>query len=148
MEKQIISINEKTPDVTDLVQQASALQTLTGEQMTSVVNRLAELVIVMDSRMSTLESILKQRITVSSAEAKGIAEAVKTRAVQLCEKSGLPYAQVGRFVRDAIWRAFRNEYMIASHYDLPAAYYDLAIQFISGWSSFALIRRLRERVAP
>lgn len=63
----------------------------------------------------------------------------------ICDKGGLSYAAVGRNAREAIWRAFRSEYSVSSYHVLPAIYHDNAIAFIQGWTSFALIKRLREK---
>lgn len=146
MEKRLIPMQEISLDDVTALSQAVAAQQQSNEQMASMIGKMAELVFVMDGWIKAMESLLQQRVTVTSAQAGQIAAAVRDRASQICSKNALPYDKCGRIFRDAIWRAFKSQYTVASHYDLPAVYADHALSFIEGWTSFALIRRARERL--
>ena len=126
-------------------QEVAALQQANG-QMAAMIGQLAEMVIILEGRTQAMEVLMQQRATITSGQAKQITVAVRNRAMRICEKNGLPYEATGGSFRNAIWRDFKTEYAVHSHYDLPAMYLDNALAFIEGWTSFTLICKARERV--
>ena len=114
-------------------------------QLARITEQMTKLYLAMDARMRAMESILSQRVTVTSAQAKVIRMAVQERARVLCDKHSLPYSKAGQAVRRTIWRDIKAQYGIGSIYDLPATYYDLVLDYSREWSSFALMRKLAEK---
>lgn len=144
MEKQIVALTE-AGEAAPFSHEVAVLQQ-TAEQMASMIGKLAETVILLEGRTRAMEELMQQRVTITSGQAQQIVVAVRNRAMQICDKNALPYDVVGRNFRAAIWSAVKAEYAVASRHDLPAQYYRNALAFIEGWTSFALICRMRERV--
>lgn len=109
------------------------------------VEKLAAIIVMLDKRLHSVEAMMENRVTVSSSQARSIANAVGARAHEICDQNALPYSTAGRTIREAIWRALRSEYQIPSHYDLSAIYYEHALSFVKGWTSFTVIRKARQR---
>ena len=99
----------------------------------------------MEQRIKKLEKLTEQRVTISSKQAKALQKRVQARSMALCEKHGFSYSDGGETFRRAIWRGLKAQYAVDDVHDLPAAYFDLAAQYIDGWSSYSIVRKLRER---
>lgn len=113
--------------------------------MRTLVVQMGQIAASLNERVRTLETIMMQRITITGAQAKMIQSAVRDRARAICGKYALDYARHGEAVRRAIWRDLKVQYRIADIHDLPAAYYDLSMKKIQGWTSFELVRKLRDK---
>lgn len=127
------------------IREATGRQEIATDKMTGIVDQMAKLLLVMQNNLQQMEKTLKERVSVSGAQAQTLAAAIRNRARELCEKSGLPYDKAGRAIRETIRREMLSEYTISSVHDLPQIYYDVALSYIRDWSSYALIRRLRSR---
>lgn len=115
-------------------------------QMTRLVGEMAKLVFSLEARFSQLEGTMKARVTVTYAQANTLAEAVQARAKAICFDNGLPYEVAGKAFRAAIWREFCAEYGVKNRHDLPAMYFDNALSFVGGWTSYAVLRRIRDKM--
>ena len=71
---------------------------------------------------------------------------MQSRAAELCTVHGLPEHEAGKTLRAAIWRELNREYGIRNRADLPAMYYEQALGYVGGWTSFATMRRIREKL--
>lgn len=109
------------------------------------VSQLASLLVAFKAQMDAVQRDLQSKVTISAAQARAVQEAVRARAVDLCRAKGLPYAQCGRALREAIWREFCAEFAVSSRYDLPAHRFQSAISFIEDWNSLSVVRRLRDK---
>lgn len=114
-----------------------------NQQLSAVAQQMGKLILSFDARFAALEKIVAQRMTVTSVQAKTITNAVQAQAKALCAKNGLCYQKHGEAFRRAIWRDFKAQYSITDVHDLPASYFDIALDFVKGWTSFAIVRRLR-----
>ena len=121
------------------------LQTKNAVEMQRMLHQMAQIVVSFDQRIKTLEALLAQRVTVSSVQAKGLNQAIQEQARALCEKHGFSYQTDGAAFRRAILRDLKAQYGVADLHDIPAAYFDLAMQFVQRWSSFALVKKLRDK---
>jgi hypothetical protein len=118
---------------------------MNNQQLGEIVQQIGKLFLSFDARMSLLENLLSQRMTVSSMQAKSICSAVQAQARALCKRYGLPYVKFGKAFRRALWRDFKKQHNIADVHDLPAAYYDIAVTFVHSWNSFTLACRLSDK---
>lgn len=84
-------------------------------------------------------------MTISTAQAKAIQDAVKGHSEAICSAKGLSYERSGKALRAAIYRDFCKEFAVASRHDLPANKFRSAVEFVEEWSSLSLVRRLREK---
>lgn len=134
-------MNGKELALADQVQAMS----MNNQQLAAVAQQMGKLIISLDARMAAVEKLLTQRVTVSSLQAKTVCGAVQAQARALCEKYELPYKQCGEAFRRAIWRDFKAQHNVSDVHDLPASYYDIALEFVGAWNSFALVRRQREK---
>lgn len=115
------------------------------DEMKRLLSQMAQIVITFDQRVKNLETLLSQRVTVSAVQAKALTAAVQAQARALCEKHGFSYKDDGTAFRRAILRDLKTQYGVTDIHDIPAAYFDLSMQFVQRWSSFALVKKLREK---
>ncbi len=115
-------------------------------QLTKLCEMMAQLVYTMDARVSSMEKAMKTRVTVSYTQSKALLQAAQERSAALCSMHHLPEKEAGKALRAAIWRDFCREYGIRNRVDLPELYYEQALTYINGWTSFAAIRRIRDRL--
>lgn len=130
--------------LTLLVQQTRQ-QEANNQQMALFIQQLGGYMAAMEQRIKKLEKLTEQRITVSGKQAKSLQKRVQARSMALCQKHGFLYADNGEAFRRAIWRGLKAQYGIDDIHDLPAVYFDLVAAFIDGWTSYQLIKKLRER---
>lgn len=130
----------------DTMLQAAQAQQLNVERMTKLVGEMAKIVFTLEARLESLEGTMKNRVTVTYAQANALAEAVQERVKAICFDNSLPYGDAGKAFRAVLWREFYAEYGVKNRHDLPAMYFDNALSFIGGWSSYAALRRVRERI--
>lgn len=143
--KQLVPLPTSNAEMVERLASSAGLMQINVDQMSTIVAELANVALMLDKRLHTMEAMMEKRISVSSTQARRIANAVRERARTLCEQNSLPYPTGGKMIRESIWRALRAEYQIQSHYDLPEAYYSHALAFVEGWTSFAVIRRVRRK---
>ncbi|MBR1584744.1 MAG: ORF6C domain-containing protein [Clostridia bacterium] len=120
-------------------------QTTNLEQMGMFLQQMGAVVMALDQRMKNYEKLTAQKLTVTSKQAKALQKRVQARSAALCEKYGFTYAEDGEAFRRAIWRDLKGQYGVDDVHDLPAAYFDLACQFVDGWQSFQTVRKVRAR---
>ena len=113
-------------------------------QMESAVQQLASIAAIMDARIRELEKRIGTQ-TVDSKQARALQYLVRKRSEALCEKHGFDYAESGPAFRRAMWADLKTQYRIDDVHDLPERQYDQAAEFISGWSSYSLVKKLRRR---
>ena len=130
--------------VADLAEIAKAQQQ-TGVKLDQCVSEFARLLVAMKMQMDSIQKDLQSKVTVSSAQARALQEAVRARSIHMCEQKGFDYAACGRAVREAVWRDLYREYSIGSRYDLQAFKFQSALDFINEWNSFSTMRRIREK---
>ncbi len=116
--------------------------------LTRLCGQMAQLVGLLDARLAKLEGTLKARVTITYAQSAALLRASQGQTAALCAKYGLPAERAGKALRAALWRDFRREYSVQNRADLPATLYEQATEFVSGWTSYAAIRRIRERLGP
>lgn len=127
------------------LEQLTRQQELNLQQMGVFLQQLGGYMVAMEQRMKKLEKLTEQRVTINSKQAKALQKRVQARSVALCEKHGFSYASDGEAFRRAIWRDLKGQYGIDDIHDLPLSYFDIATQFIDGWTSYGLVRKLRTR---
>jgi ORF6C domain. len=121
------------------------LQRATEGDLRQCVGQFAQLLVAFKGEVDGLKKDLRNKVTVTAAQARAIQEAVKTRASGICEAKTLSYAECGKALRDAIWREMYAEFTIGSRYDLPAFQFQAAIDFVKSWNSLSLLRKLRDK---
>lgn len=127
-------------------QRAAAMQQRSAQQLEKTVAQLANIVVALSKNMQAMEAVLKARVTITAMQARALKAAVIDRARDICEAQGFPYDKVGRTIRNAILRDFRESYGVKDVHDLPAIYYDAALVMVTEWSSFSLVRQIRARL--
>jgi hypothetical protein len=116
-----------------------------GSEMARLVSQMAQIAAGLDRRLRMLEEQLSQKVTISHDQAKRINAAMKDRSLAICEKYGLDARACAGTIKAAIQKDFKKQYSIADAHDLPACYYELALSMIREWSSFALVRKIRDK---
>mgnify|MGYP004493587853 CR=1 FL=1 len=116
-----------------------------GEELRQCVTQFANLLVAMQAQMNAMQRDLQSKVTISTAQAKAIQDAVKGRSTAICSAKGLSYERSGKALRAAIYRDFCKEFAVASRHDLPANKFRSAVEFVEEWSSLSLVRRLREK---
>lgn len=117
-----------------------------NEQMSVLVGQMAQMMIAQQSAIDRLEKMLQSKVTITAAQAKAVQAAAKERAAELCDKYALPYDKAGRTFREGITKGLKVEFTVTDLHDLPQYQYDAALDYVREWSSFATVRRIRERL--
>ena len=139
---QLVAKDEKAmAEFVSAVAQNKAL----GEELRQCVTQFANLLVAMQAQMNAMQRDLQSKVTISTAQAKAIQDAVKGRSEVICSAKGLSYERSGKALRAAIYRDFCKEFAVASRHDLPANKFRSAVEFVEEWSSLSLVRRLREK---
>ena len=115
------------------------------QQMGLFLQQFGGYMAAMEQRIKKLEKLTEQKVTISSKQAKALQKRVQARSMALCEKHGFSYADDGETFRRAIWRDLKGQYAIDDVHDLPVVYFDIAAQYIDGWTSYSIVRKLRAR---
>lgn len=137
-----MSLPENLPAV---VEQMLIQNQQNGSEMARLVSQMAQIAAGLDRRLRMLEEQLSQKVTISHDQAKRINAAMKDRSLAICEKYGLDARACAGTIKAAIQKDFKKQYSIADAHDLPACYYELALSMIREWSSFALVRKIRDK---
>ena len=139
---QLVAKDEKAmAEFVSAVAQNKAL----GEELRQCVTQFANLLVAMQAQMNAMQRDLQSKVTISTAQAKAIQDAVKGHSEAICSAKGLSYERSGKALRAAIYRDFCKEFAVASRHDLPANKFRSAVEFVEEWSSLSLVRRLREK---
>ena len=112
-------------------------------QLTTLVKQFSAVLMAMDQRMAKLEKLLDRKVTIEAKQYKAIQKAVKERSRELCEKYKLDPKEAGKVFRKTITAEVMNRYGVQDLHDLPDIYYDIVLQEIAGFTSFALVCKLR-----
>ena len=137
-----MSLPENLPAV---VEQMLIQNQQNGSEMARLVSQMAQIAAGLDRRLRILEEQLSQKVTISHDQAKRINAAMKERSLAICEKYSLDARACAGTIKAAIQKDFKKQYSIADAHDLPACYYELALSMIREWSSFALVRKIRDK---
>ncbi len=137
-----MSLPENLPAV---VEQMLIQNQQNGSKMARLVSQMAQIAAGLDRRLRMLEEQLSQKVTISHDQAKRINAAMKDRSLAICEKYSLDARACAGTIKAAIQKDFKRQYSIADAHDLPACYYELALSMIREWSSFALVRKIRDK---
>ena len=137
-----MSLPENLPAV---VEQMLIQNQQNGSEMARLVSQMAQIAAGLDRRLRMLEEQLSQKVTISHDQAKRINAAMKERSLAICEKYSLDARACAGTIKAAIQKDFKRQYSIADAHDLPACYYELALSMIREWSSFALVRKIRDK---
>ena len=137
-----MSLPENLPAV---VEQMLIQNQQNGSEMARLVSQMAQIAAGLDRRLRMLEEQLSQKVTISHDQAKRINAAMKDRSLAICEKYSLDARACAGTIKAAIQKDFKKQYSIADAHDLPACYYELAMTMIREWSSFALVRKIRDK---
>ena len=137
-----MSLPENLPAV---VEQMILQNQQNGSEMARLVSQMAQIAAGLDRRLRMLEEQLSQKLTISHDQAKRINAAMKERSLAICEKYSLDAKACAGTIKAAIQKDFKKQYSIADAHDLPACYYELALSMIREWSSFALVRKIRDK---
>ena len=130
-----------------LLEQQTRQQEINNQQMALFIQQFGGYMAAMEQRIKKLEKLTEQRVTVSSKQAKALQRRVATRSAALCDKYGFSYGDSGEAFRRALWRDLKGQYGIDDIHDLPAAYFDIAAQYIDGWTSYQTVRKIRAKGA-
>lgn len=112
-------------------------------QLTALVRQFSTVVMAMDRRMEKLERLLDRKVTIEVKQYKAIQKAIKERGKELCEKYRLDLKEAGKTIRKAITVDLQTRYGVTDLHDLPDNYFDIVLQEIAGFTSYALICKLR-----
>ena len=137
-----MSLPENLPAV---VEQMLIQNQQNGSEMARLVSQMAQIAAGLDRRLRMLEEQLSQKVTISHDQARRINAAMKDRSLAICEKYSLDARACAGTIKAAIQKDFKKQYSIADAHDLPACYYELALSTIREWSSFALVRKIRDK---
>ena len=137
-----MSLPENLPAV---VEQMLIQNQQNGSEMARLVSQMAQIAAGLDRRLRMLEEQLSQKVTISHDQAKRINAAMKDRSLAICERYSLDARACAGTIKAAIQKDFKKQYSIADAHDLPACYYELALSMIREWSSFALVRKIRDK---
>lgn len=130
-----------------LLEQQTRQQEINNQQMALFIQQFGGYMAAMEQRIKKLEKLTEQRVTVSSKQAKALQRRVAARSAALCDKYGFSYGGSGEAFRRALWRDLKGQYGIDDIHDLPAAYFDIAAQYIDGWTSYQTVRKIRAKGA-
>ena len=128
------------------LEQLTQRQDYNNQQMSLFLQQLGGYMSAMEQRIKKLEKLTEQRVTIRGKQAKALQKRVQARSAALCDKHGFLYAEHGEAFRRAIWRDLKTQYAIDDIHDLPAAYFDLAAALVDGWTSYSIVRKIRERM--
>lgn len=128
-----------------VIEQALAQNQRNSKDMERLVAQMAQIAAGLDRRLRLLEEQLSQKVTITHAQAKLLGTAMRDRSLEICEKYGLDEKACAGAIRSAIAKDFKKRFSIADAHDLPTAYYSLAMQAIREWTSFALVRKIRDK---
>lgn len=117
-------------------------------QIEKSLNGVAQVFLGLTERINLLETIVQNQITITGAEARTLHDAIISRAKEFCTVSGLSYKGAGRKVRKAITHDFLLEFSISNYHDLPKKSLAFGLEYIRGWRSFALAKRLKQLPNP
>ena len=137
-----MSLPENLPAV---VEQMLIQNQQNGSEMARLVSQMAQIAAGLDRRLRMLEEQLSQKVTISHDQAKRINAAMKDRSLAICERYSLDARACAGTIKAAIQKDFKKQYSIADAHDLPACYYELSLSMIREWSSFALVRKIRDK---
>lgn len=137
-----MSLPENLPAV---VEQMLIQNQQNGSEMARLVSQMAQIAAGLDRRLRMLEEQLSQKVTISHDQARRINAAMKDRSLAICERYSLDARACAGTIKAAIQKDFKKQYSIADAHDLPACYYELALSMIREWSSFALVRKIRDK---
>lgn len=136
-----------TPQEHEQAHEFPSVDLVTTVQLTRLeksMNAVAQIFLGLNERIQVLEGIVQNQITITGAEAISIQAAVCSRAREYCENSHVPYALAGRKVRTAIWHDLRAEFSISNYHDLPKKSFQSGLEFIQGWCSYAMVKKLNQ----
>ena len=125
--------------------QITQAQSQNVAQMALLVQQMSSALALLNQRITALEKSASQKVTISSKQAKGLRCRIQIRARQICDKYELSYVDDGTVFRRAILRDLMRQYGIEDLHDLPLAYLDMGGTFIDSWSSFQLVKKVREK---
>lgn len=110
---QLVAKDEKAiAEFVSAVAQNKAL----GEELRQCVTQFANLLVAMQAQMNAMQRDLQSKVTISTAQAKAIQDAVKGRSEAICSAKGLSYERSGKALRAAIYRDFCKEFAVASRH--------------------------------
>lgn len=113
------------------------------QQQETLLVRMAAMIEQQEKRIAALE---RRCITINSKQAKALSKRIGVRAQAVSDKYSLSKKSCGS-IRTAIRREVLRQYGIADLHDLPVGYYELAGQLVDGWSSYTMVRKLRDKEA-
>lgn len=125
------------------LEQLTRQQEINIQQMGLFLQQFGGYMAAMEQRIKKLEKLTEQKVTISSKQAKALQKRVQARSAALCDKYGFLYTEDGEAFRKALWRDLKAQYAIEDVHDLPAAYFDIAAQYIENWTSYSTVRKLR-----
>ncbi len=111
------------------------------------LNAVAQVFLGLNERIQTLEGIVQNLITVTGAEGRTIQLAVCSRAREYCDNAHVSYKLAGRKVRTAIWHDIKDEFSISNYHDIPKKSFQFALEYIRGWRSYAITKKLHQLYA-
>lgn len=128
-----------------VIEQALEQNRRNGEDMARLVAQMAQIAAGFDRRLRMLEEQLTQKVTITHAQVKLLSSAMKDRSEEICARYDLDAKACAGSIRSAIGRDVKKRFAVADLHDLPACYYELAQKMIREWTSFALVRKIRDK---
>lgn len=128
-----------------VMEQAITQHLRNGEEMGRLVAQMAQIAAGLDRRLRMLEDQLSQKVTIQHAQAKLLGAAMRDRSLDICDKYTLDAKACAGTIRSAMLRDVKKQFGISDLHDLPACYYDLALKAVREWTSFALVRKIRDK---
>ena len=116
-----------------------------GSEMARLVSQMAQIAAGLDRRLRMLEEQLSQKVTISHAQVKTLTAAMRERSEETCGKYDLDVKLCAGAIRAAMLKDVKKRFAIADLHDLPAAYFAMALQMIREWTSFATVRKIRDK---
>lgn len=140
----LIAMTPQEHEHTHGIPAADPVTTIQLARLEKSMNAVAQIFLGLNERIQVLEGIVQNQITISGAEAISIQAAVCSRAREYCDNAHVPYALAGRKVRTAIWHDLRAEFSISNYHDLPKKSFQTGMEFIQGWRSYAMAKKLNQ----
>ena len=137
-----MSLPENLPAV---VEQALYQNNQNNENMARLVAQMAQIAAGLDRRLRMLEEQLSQKVTITHAQSKQLTAAMRERSEEICAKYDLDVKLCAGTIRSAMLKDIKKRFGIADLHDLPAGYMTVAMQAIREWTSYALVRKIRDK---
>lgn len=126
-------------------EQMAALSAQQSEQIRQMAQMMVQMAATVQLLRGEVDALKKQQVTVTAKQAKALKARIAARSAAICERYALTDPKDQTPFKAAMKREVLRQYGVDDLHDLPAAYYDMAGVLIDNWTSFALVKKVREK---